>query len=47
MPFTRLLRDVRARRICEANLPFGSRPAGTSRLLIISQAQIWMQKNPR
>src|SRR5665213_3453715 len=42
MPLTRLLRDVRACRICQADLPFGSRPvlrvAGTARLLIISQA---------
>lgn len=42
MPLTRLLREVRACRICEADLPFGSRPvlrlASTARLLIISQA---------
>ena len=42
MPLTRLLREVRACRICEAGLPFGSRPvlrlASTARLLIISQA---------
>jgi uracil-DNA glycosylase len=42
MPLTRLLREVRACRICEADLPFGSRPvlrlASTARLLIVSQA---------
>ena len=42
MPLTRLLREVRACRICEANLPFGPRPvlqlASTARLLIIGQA---------
>jgi uracil-DNA glycosylase len=39
---TRLLREVRACRLCEADLPFGPRPvvqvAGTARLLIIGQA---------
>jgi uracil-DNA glycosylase len=42
MTLARLLRDVRACRICEADLPFGSRPVlrlkSTARLLIISQA---------
>jgi uracil-DNA glycosylase len=42
MPLTRLLREVRACRICEADLPFGPRPvlqlASTARLLIIGQA---------
>jgi uracil-DNA glycosylase len=42
MHLKRLLRDVRACRICEADLPFGSRPilqlSNTARLLIISQA---------
>jgi uracil-DNA glycosylase len=42
MPLRRLLRDVRACRICEADLPLGPRPvlrlAATARLLIISQA---------
>jgi uracil-DNA glycosylase len=42
MPLTRLLREIRACRICEADLPFGARPvlrlASTARLLIISQA---------
>ena len=42
MPLTRLLREVRACRICEADLPFGSRPvlrlASSARLLIVSQA---------
>ena len=42
MPLKRLLCDVRACRICEADLPFGPRPvlqlASTARLLIISQA---------
>ena len=42
MSLTRLLHEVRACRICEANLPFGPRPvlqlAATARLLIISQA---------
>ena len=38
----RLLREVRACRICEAELPFGPRPvvqlANTARLLIVGQA---------
>jgi uracil-DNA glycosylase len=42
MPLTRLLREVRACRICAADLPFGPRPvlqlASTARLLIIGQA---------
>jgi uracil-DNA glycosylase len=42
MSLTRILREVRACRICEAELPFGPRPivqlASTARLLIISQA---------
>jgi uracil-DNA glycosylase len=42
MSLTRILREVRACRICEADLPFGPRPivqlARTARLLIISQA---------
>ena len=42
MHLKRLLRDVRSCRICEADLPFGSRPilqlSNTARLLIISQA---------
>ena len=42
MSLTRLLRDVRNCRICEANLPLGPRPivqlASTARLLIIGQA---------
>lgn len=42
MPLTRLLCEIRACRICEADLPFGARPvlrfARTARLLIISQA---------
>ncbi|HEY5107399.1 MAG TPA: uracil-DNA glycosylase family protein [Caulobacteraceae bacterium] len=42
MPLTRLLREVRACRICAADLPLGPRPvvqvANTARLLIISQA---------
>ena len=42
MSLTRLLREVRACRICEAELPLGPRPvlqlAGTARLLIIGQA---------
>jgi|SRR5665213_3723897 len=42
MSLTRLLREVRACRICSADLPFGPRPviqlANTARLLIISQA---------
>ena len=42
MTLTRLLREVRAYRICEADLPFGPRPvlqlASSARLLIIGQA---------
>ena len=42
MSLKRILREVRACRICEANLPFGPRPvvqlASTARLLIVSQA---------
>jgi uracil-DNA glycosylase len=42
MSLTRILREVRACRICEAELPLGPRPvlqlAGTARLLIIGQA---------
>ena len=42
MSLKRLLRDVRACRICEADLPLGPRPvvqlASTARLLIIGQA---------
>jgi uracil-DNA glycosylase len=42
MALKRLLREVRACRICEADLPFGPRPvlqlASTARLLIIGQA---------
>lgn len=42
MTLTRLLHDVCACRICEADLPFGPRPVlrlkSTARLLIISQA---------
>jgi uracil-DNA glycosylase len=42
MSFKRILRQVRACRSCEADLPFGPRPivqlAPTARLLIISQA---------
>jgi uracil-DNA glycosylase len=42
MSLTRLLHEVRACRICEANLPFGPRPVlqliATARLLIIGQA---------
>jgi len=42
MPLKRLLREVRACRVCEADLPFGPRPvlqlASTARLLIIGQA---------
>jgi uracil-DNA glycosylase len=42
MTLTRLLREIRACRVCEADLPFGARPvlrlASTARLLIISQA---------
>ena len=42
MPLKLLLREVRACRICEADLPFGPRPvlqlASTARLLIIGQA---------
>lgn len=42
MPLPRLLSQVRACRICAADLPLGPRPilqlAGTARLLIISQA---------
>ena len=42
MSLKRLLREVRACRICEADLPFGPRPvlqlASTARLLIIGQA---------
>jgi uracil-DNA glycosylase len=42
MSLNRMLREVRACRICEAELPFGSRPvvqlANTARLLIIGQA---------
>jgi uracil-DNA glycosylase len=42
MSLTRLLRDVRACRVCESHLPAGPRPvlrlARTARLLIISQA---------
>jgi uracil-DNA glycosylase len=42
MSLKRLLRDVRACRICEADLPLGPRPvvrlASSARLLIISQA---------
>ena len=42
MSLKRLLREVRACRICEAELPFGPRPvvqlASTARLLIVGQA---------
>jgi len=42
MSLTRLLREVRACRICSADLPFGPRPVvqvtTTARLLIVSQA---------
>lgn len=42
MSLTRILREVRACRICEAELPLGARPVlqlvGTARLLIIGQA---------
>jgi uracil-DNA glycosylase len=42
MSLKRFLRDVRACRICEADLPFGPRPvvclASTARLLIVGQA---------
>jgi uracil-DNA glycosylase len=42
MPLTRILREVRTCRICEAELPLGPRPvvqvASTARLLIIGQA---------
>jgi uracil-DNA glycosylase len=42
MSLTRVLREVRACRICEAELPLGARPvlqlASTARLLIIGQA---------
>ena len=42
MSLKRILREVRACRICEGNLPFGPRPvvqlASTARLLIVSQA---------
>ena len=42
MSLKRVLREVRACRICEAELPFGPRPvvqlASTARLLIIGQA---------
>jgi uracil-DNA glycosylase len=42
MPLKRLLREVRACRVCEADLPFGPRPvlqlASTARLLTIGQA---------
>jgi uracil-DNA glycosylase len=42
LPLDRLLRDVRACRVCEANLASGPRPvlrlATTARLLIVSQA---------
>src|SRR6185437_9866929 len=42
MSLTRLLRDVRACRICEGELPLGPRPVlqltRTARLLIIGQA---------
>jgi uracil-DNA glycosylase len=42
MTLTRLLREIRACQVCEADLPFGARPvlslASTAQLLIISQA---------
>ena len=42
MSLKRILREVRACRLCEADLPFGPRPvvqlASTARLLIVSQA---------
>ena len=42
MSLKRLLREVRARRICEAKLPLGPNPvvqlASTARLLIVGQA---------
>ena len=42
MSLTRILREVRACRLCSANLPFGSRPvlqlSSTARLLIVGQA---------
>jgi uracil-DNA glycosylase len=41
MPLTRLLREIRACRVCETDLPFGARPvlslASAARLLIISK----------
>ena len=44
MSLKRILRDVRACRICEAELPLGPRPvvqlASTARLLIVGQAKV-------